>query len=125
MGLARLFGQDTDEASLESVLGDDFDPATILGARVTSGRTILQSVFDPQFPCTYAALLRDRGECCQKRQAWPKRPTEICPFGVLDIEAMLRFPEQASFAYPSSIGFNPTEDALLLEAIIAYHCWYD
>src|SRR4051794_16149648 len=61
----------------------------------------------------------------QQTRRMAKRPTEIVPFGVLDIEAVLRFPAQASFQYPESLGFNPTEENAIGECVIAYGNWYE
>jgi hypothetical protein len=67
-------------------------------------------------------LKRDRKECCQKRDAWPKRPTDFRPFGTLDVEMAVNFPSEAEFPYPS-IAYLPTEDEAVIQAITAYHEW--
>src|SRR5262249_811492 len=99
LGLARLFSQDGDAERLSEIIANHFNLSDALGASVTAGCKILQSILEPELPFSAADLLQDRKQCCQKRDAWPRRPTEILPFGVLDIELMLRFPKEASFAY--------------------------
>jgi hypothetical protein len=124
LGLARLFGQDGDAAALEAILGPEFNIQEALGDEIDDGRMMLEAILHPTKSFSYDELLSDRNQCCKKREAWIKRPTEIDPFGVIDIEAMLRFPEQASFRYPRDSGFNPTEDELLIKVVTAYHCNY-
>ena len=125
LGLARLFGQDGDAAALQAILGPQFDIQEALGNEIDDGRIMLEAILHPAESLSYDELLRDRNQCCKKRDAWIKRPTEIDPFGVIDIEAILQFPEQASFPYPPGAVFNPTEDELLIKAVTAYHCNYD
>jgi hypothetical protein len=125
LGLAKLFRQASEESYLKSVIAGhlpSFDEA--LGDKVTSGRKIMDSIFNDT-PHSFAELLKDRRECCQKRDAWPRRPTEISPFGVIDVEAMLKYPNEASFRYPDTMEFKPTTDAAVEEAVVAYHVWFE
>jgi hypothetical protein len=123
LGLARLFRQDGDALRLTELIDQHFNWDAVLGDRIKSGRKLLASILDPAASFTQAELLTDRKECCQKRDAWPTRPTEIGPFGVLDIEIMSRFPENAAFQY--SGAFSPTDDDLITCAIVEYHASYE
>ncbi len=125
LGLAKLFGQKSEEHLLKSAITEhlpDFDEA--LGDKVASGRKIMDSILNDT-PYSFAELLKDRKECCQKRDAWPRRPTEISPFGVIDVEAMLKYPNEASFRYPDTMEFTPTPDAAIEDAVVAYHVWFE
>lgn len=123
LGLARLFRQDGDALRLSELVDKHFSLDETIGDRIPSGRKILQSILEPETRFTYDELLEDRKECCQKRDAWPTRPTEIRPFGVLDVEMILRFPSQAAFKYAGD--FVPTNDDRITQAIVAYHSWYE
>ena len=125
LGLARLFRQEVDASWLSSAIATHFHPEEALGTKISHGRLLLESILKPEENFSFSDLLRDRNQCCSKRDEWPKRPTEIVPFGVLDIEAVLRFPAQASFQYPESLGFNPTEENAIGECVIAYGNWYE
>jgi hypothetical protein len=124
LGLAKLFGQEMEASFLKSEIAEhlpSFDEA--LGDKVASGRKIMDSIFkDTAY--SFEELLKDRKECCQKRDAWPRRPTEITPFGVIDVEAMLKHPNEASFRYPIGMEFKPTPDGAVEDAIAAYHVWF-
>lgn len=91
LGLARLFAVSFDEKTLRDWLEPRFDPKKLTG-KVSSGRHILNSIFEKSHSIGVEELRRDRKECCQKRDAWPKRPTEIGAFGILDIEMAINFP---------------------------------
>jgi hypothetical protein len=122
LGLARLFQKEGDALRLSEEIATHFSWELAIGDRMASGRKLLQSILEPETPVTRAELLQDRKECCQRREAWPTRPTEIDPFGVLDIEIMLRFPAEAAFQ--CSGEFKPTDEDLITHAIVAYHTWY-
>jgi hypothetical protein len=123
LGLARLFSVDFDEQLLRQWLAPRYDVAVLTG-KVSSGRYILDSIYFRDTSATAEMLRRDRRECCQKRDAWPKRPTENEPFGILDVEMALRFPDEAEFPYALS-SYTPTEDEFVIEGIATYHRWYD
>lgn len=125
LGLAKLFRQEGDVSWLRSAIAEHFSFEAALGDKVTAGRKLLQSILDDNAVFSFQELLKDRKECCQKRDAWFVRPTEVTPFGVIDIEAILRFPREASFSYPDAMGFQPTEDNTIVEAVTAFHTWYE
>lgn len=123
-GLARLFGQDRDVKWLSESIAKHFSLSVALGDRFPAGRKLLESILEPAAQFTVQELLQDRKDCCIKRDAWPTRPTEIDPFGVLDIETAIRFPSDSAFRYEASYGFQPTEDGNIIEALRNYDRWY-
>jgi hypothetical protein len=123
LGLARLFAVSFDEQLLRDWLVPCFD-STALTGKVASGRCILESIFHASHKHGVESLRRDRKECCQKRDAWPDRPTERRPFGILDVEMAINFPTKAEFSYPA-IAYSPIEDEHVIQVITAYHQWND
>jgi hypothetical protein len=77
---------------------------------------------DDECLCTPEQLRRDRSECCQKGDAWPKRPTLFPPFGVVDVEMAINFPREAEFPYPP-LEYRPTEDEFVVEGMTAFYAW--
>jgi hypothetical protein len=124
LGLAKLFGQKAEEKWLKSAIAGHMDVSEALGPKVAAGRKILDAIVAGT-AYSLGELREDRKECCRKREAWPPRPTEIMPFGVLDVEAMVTYPEEASFRYPEAMGFEPTSDAWVEEAVAAYHVGHE
>jgi hypothetical protein len=123
LALAQLFGVKFDEQLLRGFLAPRYDVAKLTG-KVTSGRFILDSIYLESHSISADQLRRDRRECCQKIEAWPARPVSLTPFGVLDVEMAINFPEEAEFPYPQ-LAYLPTEDAAMIEGITAYHAWMD
>jgi hypothetical protein len=124
LGLAKLFRQESDASWLLSAVDARFNTEDALGTKIDDGTLLLDSILGTDEGFSYADLLKDRKQCCKKRDAWPKRPTEIRPFGVLDIEAMLCFPQESSFQYSNSTEFKPTEEKAVAEAVTAFENWY-
>jgi hypothetical protein len=122
LGLAKLFSIASDEQFLQHWLDSRFDIAALTG-KVTSGRYLLDSIYRGQHGITADQLRQDRKECCRKRDAWPKRPTEVEPFGVLDIEMAINFPGEAEFSY-SAMEYRPTTDYMIMQGISAFQDWY-
>ncbi len=91
LGLARLFAVEYDERILREWLTPRYDLPTMIG-KVQGGGPIITSLYETEHDLPADALRRDRRECCKKRDAWPKRPTEFEPFGVLDVELALNYP---------------------------------
>lgn len=123
LGLARLFGGDFDVQLLRDWIRPQYDVRQLTG-KVTSGRHILSSIMDDECSCTSEQLRHDRRECCQKRDAWPNRPTLIQPFGIVDVEMAVNFPDEAEFPYPA-IDYRPTEDEFVVEGMTAFYAWSD
>ncbi len=123
LGLARLFGGDFDVQFLQNWIRPQYDIRKLTG-KVTSGRHILSSIMDDECLCTPEQLRQDRRECCQKGDAWPNRPTLIPPFGVVDVEMAINFPDEAEFPYPS-IEYRPTEDEFVVGGMTAFYAWSD
>ncbi len=123
MGLARIFSVEFDERLLRTWIDERYDAGALTG-KVQSGRYILDSLYYTEHRLDAETLRRDRRECCQKRDAWPKRPTEFEPFGILDVEMAINFPQQAKFPYPE-LPYLPTEDDLVIHGIVTYHQWND
>jgi hypothetical protein len=123
LGLARLFAGDFDVHLLRDWIRPQYDVRQLTG-KVASGGHILDCIMDDKCPCTPEQLRRDRRECCQKGDAWPKRPTLIPPFGVVDVEMAINFPDEAEFPYPA-IEYRPTDDEFVVEGITAFHAWSD
>jgi hypothetical protein len=123
LALAQLFRLSFDETFLREWLTPRYDRQK-LTSKVNSGGLILDSVYLHSHSIAESDLKRDRKECCQKRDAYPKRPTEIRPFGTLDVEMAINYPESAEFGYPT-IDYSPTEDELVIEGITAYHQWHE
>jgi hypothetical protein len=124
LGLAKLFGQKAEEKWLKSAIAAHMDVNEALGPKVAAGGKILDAIVEGT-AYSFDELLEDRKECGRKREVWPPRPTEIMPFGVLDVEAMVMYPEEASFEYPETMAFEPTSDALVEEAVAAYHVGHE
>jgi hypothetical protein len=123
LGLARIFAVDFDEQLLRGWLDERYDVDELTG-NVRSGRHILDGIYHRELEVDAETLRRDRSECCQKRDAWPKRPTEFAPFGVLDVEMAINFPALAEFPY-LELPYSPTEDDLVIQGMITYHQWND
>lgn len=123
-GLACLFQQTGDVVRLRELIEEHFALETALqGALGRSGRTILKSILEPTKCFSRDELLADRKKCCRERDAWPAPPTEIVPYGVLDVEVALRFPDDAAFHFSNE--FKPTDDDHVVKAMVAYHTWYE
>jgi hypothetical protein len=118
-GLARLYRQEGDLIRLRECIDIHFSWDQALGPKTDAGRKILESILDPDKEFTRQELLQDRKDCCNNRDAWPTRPTEVVPFGVLDVEIALRFPGGAAFKF--SGDFKPTNDDQITQAIVTYH----
>jgi len=123
LGLARLFSVAFDEHVLRDWLDVRYDVAALTD-KVGSGRSILDSIYHRQHGITVDTLRQDRKECCRHRDAYPPRPTEFPPFGVLDVEMAISFPGEAEFPYPA-IAYSPTEDDSVIQGITVYHQWTD
>ncbi len=121
LGFARLFGGDFDVQLLRDWIKPQYDVRQLTG-KVTSGRHILDSIIDDECSSTPEQLRRDRRECCQKGDAWPNRPTLIQPFGIVDVEMAISFPDEAEFPYPA-IDYRPTEDEFVVEGMAAFYAW--
>jgi hypothetical protein len=122
LAFSRLFQQAADNAWLERAMAQHFDT----GPHVTPGEPgaiLLTALAAPKIEYSRDELLKDRRACCRSRDAYPTRPTEIIPIGVLDLEAILHYPDQAAFSY-SANHFEPTEDDQIVEAIANYHISY-
>lgn len=122
-GLARLFGQTSDLDWLNGAIARYFTMDGALGSKHQFGRLMLDSILHPELPIPAEQLAKDRRECCQKRDTEPFRPTTFNPFGILDIEMMLRYPEESRFDY-SGQQFAPAHDINIERAVNAYHQWY-
>jgi hypothetical protein len=70
LGLARLFRQDVDASWLSSAIPTHFHPEKALGTKVSHGRLLLESILKPEENFSFLDLLRDRNQCCSKRDAW-------------------------------------------------------
>ena len=114
---------DFDVQLLRDWIRPQYDVRQLTG-KVASGGHILDSIMDDKCPCTPEQLRRDRRDCCQKGDAWPKRPTLIPPFGVVDAEMAINFPGEAEFPYPP-IEYRPTEDEFVVKGMTAFHAWSD
>ena len=110
-----------DERYLQGWLNDRYDVAVLTGD-VRAGAALLDSIYRIDHGISAESLRRDRTECCRKRDAWPTRPTEIEPFGILDIEMAINFPDDAQFPFPE-LAYSPTEDQLVSHCIATYHRW--
>ncbi|HEV7280562.1 MAG TPA: hypothetical protein VGN57_10185 [Pirellulaceae bacterium] len=123
LGLARLFRIPLDERLIREWLAPRFDAEKLAGD-VPAGRLILATLFGLEGPVAADALRRDRGACIKAQDAWPKRPTETAPLGVLDVEMSLAHPAEATFSF-DEIAYAPTEDDAVILAMTAYHEWND
>lgn len=121
LGLARLLLQDHDIQQLGGWLEGRTDRSPLLG-KSHAGETILVSLLSGQAADSVVELQTDRKRCCQRRSAFPKRLTECPPYGLLDLESALFFPENADYPYPT-IAYRPTEDPSVLLAIETYYQW--
>ena len=121
LGLARLFSATSDQLFLRRWLDSRYDVVAMTG-KVASGRCLLDSICLEKHELTAESLRQDRKECCRKRSAWPKRPTEIEPFGVLDVEMAINFPSEAQFPYPA-IEYRPTADYMVIQGVSAHKDW--
>ncbi len=123
-GLAKLFRRENDASWLQSAIDAHFNTEDALGTKIDDGTLMLDAILGADDSFSYADLLKDRKQCCKKRSTWPTRPTEIRPFGVLDIEAILCFPQEAAFHYPDSTEFSLTEEKAVANAVTAFDNWY-
>lgn len=121
-GFARLFQQQADAEWLASQIEQHVQLDELVGRKSQAGRLILDAIMGAGAPATYEALLADRKKSCQARDAWPTRPTEIVPFGVVDVEAVLCFPDKCRFPY-RDMEFLPTADGDVEQAIVNYYTW--
>ena len=121
LGLARLFSTASDESFLRRWLDSRYDVVGLTG-KVASGRCLLDSIYLQRHELTVDRLRQDRKECCRKRSVWPKRATEVEPFGVLDVELAINYPSEAEFPYPA-IEYRPTADYMVIRGISAYQEW--
>jgi hypothetical protein len=122
LAFSRLFQQTADRKWLDEALAAHFDS----GPHVASGQPghlLLTAMVAESVECTREDLLNDRRDCCRTRDAYPKRPTEVIPIGVIDIEAIIHYPGDAAFPY-SVDRFEPTDDEQLADSIAAYHTMY-
>lgn len=119
LGLSRVFSLERDEKHLRNWLDTRYDVATLTG-EVHSGRAILDSIYHFNHGIDAETLRHDRTLCCPKRDSWPTRPTEIPPFGILDIEMTINFPNDAAFPY-CGVSYLPTEDDLVALGKSTFH----
>ena len=120
-GLSRLIGTDTETSIIMDWLEPRFD-STVLVGKQNFGHQILEVVVRSGTTITAEELKQDRITCCRKRSAHPNRITEYEPWGVIDIEMSLTFPESSEFQYPD-IPYEPTLNENVSQAISAYHEW--
>lgn len=122
LAFARLFGQTADRDWLEQAVASHYKS----GPHISDGQpggVLLSALRNPSSAYSRRELFEDRRACCRGRDAYPKRPTEVVPVGVIDLENILHYPSDAAFQY-SMEEFLPTEDHLVTESIVAYHTWY-
>lgn len=120
--LGGVFGQ-SDESWWTHAIETYFDMDAATGD-IVAGRAILRSLLDRDANTTPEELLEDRKACCRTREGWPTRLTEICPFGVLDVEVLGRWPDRSCVSLPTPLNFTPTPDPIILSAIELFHTRY-
>ena len=122
LAFSRLFEQTEDEVWLEQAIDQYFDSGPHV-ANSQPGSLLLSAMKNTAIHYPFDDLLRDRRACSLTRDSYPKRPTDITPVGVIDLETIIHYPAQAAFQYPRE-GFQPTEDNQITDSIAAYHASY-